>query len=65
MKQIISSYEHHFKVDLMVSETNNDSVSDLIERLLFDCVKEKVKLNNTSLMDKINKLKSKEKEREK
>ncbi len=49
----------------MVSETNNDSVSDLIERLLFDCVKEKVKLNNTSLMDKINKLKSKEKEREK
>lgn len=65
MKQIISSYEHHFKVDLLANETNNESVSDLTERLLFDCAKEKVKLNNTSLMDKINKLKSKEKEKEK
>lgn len=36
MKQIISSYEHHFKTALIVEEEKSVNVEELAERLLFE-----------------------------
>lgn len=65
MKQIISSYEHHFKQELTLSTSQEvPEVEELAERLLFERSKPKSKFNH-SLAEKINKLKMKEKDREK
>jgi hypothetical protein len=58
MKQIVSSYEHHFKLELVTDEGEEGGIDTLAERLLFEEKKEKGK-SNTSLLDKINKLKIK------
>lgn len=48
MKQVISSYEHHFKTDLTSVEAD-PQVEKLSELLLFEQKKPKEKLNTTIL----------------
>lgn len=49
MKQLISSYEHHFKIDLSSQETHSE-IEQLSEALLFEPPKHK--LNTTTLNEK-------------
>ena len=64
MKQIISSYEYHFKVSILQQETNLDSPEQLVEELLLDRPVEK-KVVNSSLVAKLHRLKSKSRDKDK
>ena len=63
MKQIVTSYEHHFKSELTGGDCSGD-IEALTERLLIDRPKARSRFNH-SLVEKINKLKLKEKDKEK
>lgn len=64
MKQIVSSYEHHFKQELNNAIIDNRTIEELTNRILIEKPKIKSKFN-TSLAEKINKLKMKDKDKEK
>ena len=66
MKQIVSSYEHHYKQELATPpDANLSPVEELADELLYEPVKQVKSKFNQSLADKINKLKLKDKDREK
>lgn len=59
MKQVVASYEHHFKTDLSDGPVDEDAVHKLSQRLLVDPHRQQP-VSGHSLMDKV-KLKSKSK----
>lgn len=63
MKQIISSYEHHFKTLLTSEEPAEVSFEELAQRLLYEKPVDNLKAINMSLANKIKKLRSKSKDK--
>ena len=63
MKQIVSSYEHHFKTSLTLTDNNEEpQLEEKCRSLLFNAVQPKAKVSHNVLFEKISKLKLKEKE---
>ena len=61
MKQIVSSYEHHFKTSLTLTDNNEEpQLEEKCRSLLFNAVQPKAKVSHNVLFQKISKLKLKD-----